>query len=578
MTEQNFDLFGEAIVQDELLRDKFLEPPFTVLDTKTGSWQARKRLWNSKGIKSELGRDAECMPASFGAELNANGLDKYGRKPMSGTSIFDPALTELMYRWFCPPAGAVIDPFAGGSVRGIVANYIGFKYTGLELRPEQVEANRQNAREILPPENQPVWICGDSEMTLKAMTSDEKIPLTPVEQVGYIKMKRDDYFEVLGTRGGKVRTCLALAKQSLSGLVTAGSRQSPQVNIVAHVAKYLGVRARAHTPQGELSPEVLEAQQFGAEITQHVAGYNSVIIARAREDAQAHGYTEIPFGMECFEAIKQTSAQVENIPNDVARIVIPVGSGMSLAGVLHGLKKFNKQIPVLGIVVGADPIKRLDEYAPSDWREMVTLENAGVDYHTPVPNPEFYGVWLDSIYEAKCKKFLQPNDLLWVVGIRSTEAVKNKYPTIQPPADVPKPATKQFDFLFTCPPYLDLEVYSENPADLSTMNDTEFEGKFARIMKNASAVMKDNSFAAIVVGDVRDKAGYYRDFTGMTKRVFASAGWKLYNEAVLLQPLGTAMLRAPKIFGSNKKLIKVHENVLIFYRGSINEIQRKFNQ
>ncbi|HXF87125.1 MAG TPA: hypothetical protein VNK48_02075 [Xanthobacteraceae bacterium] len=43
----------------------------------------------------------------------------------SGTSIFDPVLCEIAYRWFCPPGGSVLDPFAGGSVRGIVASRLG---------------------------------------------------------------------------------------------------------------------------------------------------------------------------------------------------------------------------------------------------------------------------------------------------------------------------------------------------------------------------------------------------------------------------------------------------------------------
>ena len=34
----------------------------------------------------------------------------------SGTSIFDPVLCEIAYRWFCPAGGTVLDPFAGGSV------------------------------------------------------------------------------------------------------------------------------------------------------------------------------------------------------------------------------------------------------------------------------------------------------------------------------------------------------------------------------------------------------------------------------------------------------------------------------
>lgn len=53
----NLDLFGNEIIKDEILRDRFIEPPFSVLDTKSGNWQRRKKLWITKGIKSEVGRD-----------------------------------------------------------------------------------------------------------------------------------------------------------------------------------------------------------------------------------------------------------------------------------------------------------------------------------------------------------------------------------------------------------------------------------------------------------------------------------------------------------------------------------------
>ena len=56
--EQQVDLFGNVVVKDPLLRDKFIEPPFSVLDTKSGSWQKRKRLWKAMGIKSDVGRDS----------------------------------------------------------------------------------------------------------------------------------------------------------------------------------------------------------------------------------------------------------------------------------------------------------------------------------------------------------------------------------------------------------------------------------------------------------------------------------------------------------------------------------------
>lgn len=152
MKPTNYDLFGNAIVEDVILREQFLEPPFSILDTKTGSWQRRKRQWIDKGIKSEVGRSVSVI--NMDTQKKENNSTKY-------TSIFDPSLCEVLYRWFCPDGGTILDPFAGGSVRGIVANYLGYNYTGIEIRPEQVESNYIQAREIIP-HHQPNWICGDS--------------------------------------------------------------------------------------------------------------------------------------------------------------------------------------------------------------------------------------------------------------------------------------------------------------------------------------------------------------------------------------------------------------------------------
>jgi DNA modification methylase len=89
----------------------------------------------------------------------------------TGTSIFDPVLCELAYSWFCPIGGRILDPFAGGSVRGIVAAVLGRKYTGIDLRPEQIDANRQQAKEITP-DNMPVWIVGDSQDSIPEQEFD----------------------------------------------------------------------------------------------------------------------------------------------------------------------------------------------------------------------------------------------------------------------------------------------------------------------------------------------------------------------------------------------------------------------
>ena len=52
------DLFGETPrgAHESTLGDKFLIPPFTVLNAREGWWQERKRAWLALGIQSELGR------------------------------------------------------------------------------------------------------------------------------------------------------------------------------------------------------------------------------------------------------------------------------------------------------------------------------------------------------------------------------------------------------------------------------------------------------------------------------------------------------------------------------------------
>lgn len=251
---------------------------------------------------------------------------------------------------------------------------------------------------------------------------------TPWEEHEGILVKRDDLYEVAGVRGGKVRTCWHLATmgrdKGSDHLVTAGSRSSPQVNIVAQVGRELGMAVTAYTPQGPLGAELLAAREAGAEIVQVRAGYNSVIRARARDHCLARPEcTHVPFGMECAEAVLATAAQVRGLPPGLKRLVVPVGSGMSLAGILWGLHdcplpEAAKPSEVLAVLVGADPTKRLDAWAPPWWAFQVRLERSPLDYHSAAERCTLGGLVLDPIYEAKCLPYLQPGDGLWVVGVR----------------------------------------------------------------------------------------------------------------------------------------------------------------
>jgi hypothetical protein len=150
------------------LSGRFIFPPFTILNTRDALWIRRKKQWVNLGIKSELGRDASNAVGELFKNFNEydKKLGKSGNRKEFTTSIFDPVLCELMYSWFCPENGQVIDPFTGGSVRGIVASILGLKYWGCDLSEKQIEANKIQGKEITP-NIMPDWIVGDSMKTLR---------------------------------------------------------------------------------------------------------------------------------------------------------------------------------------------------------------------------------------------------------------------------------------------------------------------------------------------------------------------------------------------------------------------------
>lgn len=140
-------------------------------------------------------------------------------------------------------------------------------------------------------------------------------------------------------------------------------------------------------------------------------------------------------------------------------------------------------------------------------------------------------------------------------------------------------APQSQDLLFSCPPYFDLEKYSDLENDASNQGSY---GDFIKILENAfkAAVgcLKDNRFAVIVVGDVRDKStGFYYDFCGDIKRIFREAGMPLYNEIILIETGASTALRASRYMES-RKVAKMHQNILVFYKGNAKEIKKQFKK
>lgn len=125
----------------------------------------------------------------------------------------------------------------------------------------------------------------------------------------------------------------------------------------------------------------------------------------------------------------------------------------------------------------------------------------------------------------------------------------------------------QADYIFSCPPYADLEVYSDDPADLSTMAYPDFVEAHREIIAKSCALLKDNRFACFVVGEVLDKKGNYRNFVGDTVEAFRAAGLEYYNEAILVTAVGSLPIRVGKQFQAGRKLGKTHQNILVFVKG-----------
>lgn len=133
------------------------------------------------------------------------------------------------------------------------------------------------------------------------------------------------------------------------------------------------------------------------------------------------------------------------------------------------------------------------------------------------------------------------------------------------------------DLLFSCPPYYDLEVYSNQENDASNQKTyEEFIGILDKAFKSAYTCLKENRFAVIVVGDVRaKKTGAYYDFPGDIKRIFREAGAYLYNEMILIETGASAAIRASTSM-KTRKVAKQHQNVLVFYKGNPREVTKHF--
>lgn len=267
--------------------------------------------------------------------------------------------------------------------------------------------------------------------------------LTPIEEYNGILFKRDDKFRPfadLPLNGGKIRQALMLLERNQEkierehgGVVaTAGGVNSPQGIIITRSAIEFGFKTilafGGKTPELSIKNNKLVriAHDLGAKIVISGIGYDVGLVHMLKKD-YPNAFL-IKFGINLDSdpdaIIGAIADQCENIPHDLDMLVIPVGSGLSMAAILVGLDKFDiRPKRVIGIqIAGYDRRKTITEIAPflADY-EFYSAKDFKYAYQLKL--------WLndtemlDPLYEAKAMYHFKKNFdfkykrvLFWIVG------------------------------------------------------------------------------------------------------------------------------------------------------------------
>ena len=197
----------------------------------------------------------------------------------------------------------------------------------------------------------------------------------------------------------------------------------------------------------------------------------------------------------------------------------------------------------LDLIFGDDEAERVCE----------DLESGKSGITAKIPEGSYHAIrYLDGLKHGS-KVFDTGNQPTWLVGDAAN--VKSLCPG-------------EYDMVFSCPPYHDLELYSDDPADLSTMTWDDFLDKYTKIIKECADLLKPNRFAVFVVSQIRDKkTGLINDLVGWTVQAFQDAGMHFYNDMVFLNALGSLPIRISKQFKAGRKIGRAHQNVLVFVKG-----------
>lgn len=122
-----------------------------------------------------------------------------------------------------------------------------------------------------------------------------------------------------------------------------------------------------------------------------------------------------------------------------------------------------------------------------------------------------------------------------------------------------------FDMALTCPPYWNLETYSDLPNDLSNLKTySRFNSAMLDCAHAHRKHMKPGAFVCIVVGPFRDKkTGELIDFPAHTVQNFQAADFIYWQQIVLSKNFASAAKRSTNAW-RGLKLVPAHEFLLVF--------------
>jgi len=247
--------------------------------------------------------------------------------------------------------------------------------------------------------------------------------ITPVEHVGNIWLKREDLFNFQGFSGAKVRATISLFEKARAlnypGVACYASRGSPQLALVSAVAKSFGMESHGFCANAVTPTDPLRiAKSHGMVLHEIYPGYPSVVKYRASAFADKLGFSLLPFGLCSEEAFGLAEAQaLAFLSSGVGckRLVTVAGSGTNLVGVLRAMVSKGCSLPVLAVLVGHDCRKTVAAHV-SPKGLNVQFVFSPLKYHQVSNYTGVNGVALDLRYDAKAVPYLQPGDLLWVIG------------------------------------------------------------------------------------------------------------------------------------------------------------------